>query len=55
MRTEPIGYDDSGSQVDPSAKPIDTPAGLGRRVGSWLLHELREILPPTIFFLSASI
>jgi hypothetical protein len=25
-------------------------AGLARRVGIWWLHELREILPPTIFF-----
>ena len=26
-------------------------AGLGRRAGAWFLHELCEILPPTIFFL----
>jgi hypothetical protein len=27
-----------------------TIAGLSRRAGTWFLHELREILPPTIFF-----
>jgi hypothetical protein len=50
MRTKPIGYDHSSPQVDPSAKPIGTPAALGRRVGAFLLRELREMLPPTIFF-----
>jgi hypothetical protein len=30
--------------------PDRTSAGLARRVGVWGLHELREILPPTLFF-----
>jgi hypothetical protein len=30
--------------------PDRAAAGLARRVGIWWLHELREILPPTIFF-----
>jgi hypothetical protein len=46
MRTEPVAYDDSSPQFGAPA----TPAGVGRRVGAWFLHELREILPPTIFF-----
>jgi hypothetical protein len=46
MRTEPAVYDDSS----PKFGAPGTPAGLGRRAGAWLLHELREILPPTIFF-----
>jgi hypothetical protein len=50
MRTEPIGYDNSSPQFGTRAKPAGTPAGLGRRAGAWFLHELREILPPTIFF-----
>jgi hypothetical protein len=47
MRTEPAVYDDSS----PKFGAPGTPAGLGRRAGAWFLHELREILPPTIFFL----
>ena len=46
MRTEPAVYDDSS----PKFGAPGTPAGLGRRAGAWSLHELREILPPTIFF-----
>jgi hypothetical protein len=30
------------------------PASGVRRAGAWFLHELGEILPPMIFFLSAS-
>jgi hypothetical protein len=46
MRTKPVAYDDSSPQFGAPG----TPAGLGRRAGAWFLHELREILPPTIFF-----
>jgi hypothetical protein len=46
MRTEPVAYDDSSPQFGAPG----TPAGLGRRVGGWFLHELHEILPPAIFF-----
>jgi hypothetical protein len=46
MRTQPVAYDDSSPQFGAPG----TPAGLGRRAGAWFLHELREILPPTIFF-----
>src|SRR6185436_9992388 len=47
MRSEAILYDDSRREVDAPAPP----AGFGRRAGAWFLHELREMLPPTIFFL----
>ena len=30
---------------------VEVPTGVARRVGTWFVHELREILPPTIFFL----
>jgi hypothetical protein len=30
--------------------PDRTSAGLAHRVGAWFLHELGEILPPTLFF-----
>lgn len=33
-----------------SAGPSNAPAGPARRVGAFLLREIREILPPTIFF-----
>lgn len=32
------------------AGPTRSSAGVGRRVGAWLVHELHEILPPMIFF-----
>jgi hypothetical protein len=50
MRTEPILYDDNSREFAASAKPVDIPAGLARRIGARLLHEFREVLPPTIFF-----
>lgn len=31
--------------------PERAAAGLARRVGVWWLHELRELIPPTIFFI----
>jgi hypothetical protein len=36
----------------PSDSPVPdrASAGLARRVGNWWLHELRELLPPTLFF-----
>jgi hypothetical protein len=33
-----------------SAKPIGTPGRVAVRIGVRLLHEMREALPPTIFF-----
>ena len=51
MRARPMAHDDeSGAPSDGLAKPAVTSTGPGRRAGAWFLHELREILPPTIFF-----
>src|SRR6266550_3021745 len=51
MRAKPISYNNNGLRFNNPAKLIGTTAGLGRRAGAWFFHELREILPPTIFFL----
>jgi hypothetical protein len=45
MRTKPILYNDSHL-----AGPIEIASGVARRIGVRLLHEFREVLPPTIFF-----
>jgi hypothetical protein len=45
MRTKPILYNAS-----PPVEPISIPAGVSHRIGARLLHEFREVLPPTIFF-----
>ena len=50
MRAKPIPYNNNGLRLNNPARSIGTTAGLGRRAGAWFLHELREILPPTIFF-----
>src|SRR5271166_2872812 len=47
MRSEAVPYGDSCRDVDALAPP----AGFGRRAGAWFVHELGEMLPPTIFFL----
>jgi hypothetical protein len=49
MRTKPIPYNDIAPGFNHPAKSIGAAPGLGRRAGAWFLHELREILPPTIF------
>ena len=46
MRSEPPFYE-GGSPV---LRPIGKAAGPARRIGARLLHEVREALPPTIFF-----
>ncbi|MGC1889353.1 MAG: hypothetical protein WA709_25245, partial [Stellaceae bacterium] len=45
MRTKPITYNDSRL-----AEPTGISDGIVRRIGARLLHEVREALPPTIFF-----
>jgi hypothetical protein len=47
MRTQPAAFDDHNGAIDVS---VTKPAGAARRVGTRLLHEVREALPPTIFF-----
>jgi hypothetical protein len=50
MRTRVIVYDDRHRSSDAPARPIEPPANLAGRIGHRLLHEFREVLPPTIFF-----
>ena len=50
MRAKIIPHSDAGPGLDNPAKSIGTNAGLGRRVGAFLLREVREILPSTVFF-----
>jgi hypothetical protein len=45
MRTTPIRYEDTRP-----TEPIGMRAGIASRIGTRLLHEVREALPPTIFF-----
>ena len=45
MRIKPILYSDSGP-----AEPLGMASGAIGRIGARLLHEFREVLPPTIFF-----
>src|SRR5580693_8291535 len=45
MRTKPITYNDGRL-----AEPAGIYAGIARRIGARLLHEVREALPPTILF-----
>jgi hypothetical protein len=45
MRSEPILHNDSRP-----AQPVEIPAAIAWRIGARLLHEVREALPPTIFF-----
>src|ERR1700739_2848243 len=45
MRTKPITFN-AGRLVEPTG----VSAGIARRIGARLLHEVREALPPTIFF-----
>src|SRR6478672_13816335 len=46
MRSAPLSRHHETPEFD---GPANT-ASLGRRVGAFLLRELREMLPPTIFF-----
>ena len=46
MKTKTVLYD-RGAGIDVS---VQKPAGVARRIGARLLHEAREVLPPTIFF-----
>jgi len=50
MRNASILDDRKSSEFEVPAEPPPPPAGLARRVGTFLLREFREMLPPTIFF-----
>lgn len=52
MRNAPVpDLDLDGTPSGVPAKATQAPTRTARWVGPFLLHELREILPPTIFFL----
>jgi hypothetical protein len=50
METEPIPNEDRVPKLEVPTRQIGAVPGLARRIGARLLHELREALPPTIFF-----
>jgi hypothetical protein len=50
MRTKPVVYDDDHRGFEAAAGPRVPARGVARRIGHRLWHEVREALPPTIFF-----
>jgi len=50
MRSTPVRPDANTTGLPIPSTPTSLPAGLGHRAGIWFLHELYEILPPTILF-----
>jgi len=50
MRSEPK-LDARGARFDAAAQPFGRQPGLARRIGTWLLHEALQALPPTLYFL----
>ena len=51
MRSAPVVDRGGTAESEGSVEPTRAPGGLARRAGAFLVHEFREILPPTIFFL----
>ena len=49
MRSLPV-LDTDTPEFEPPVEATQAPVGIARRVGAFLLRELREMLPPTIFF-----
>ena len=49
MRSAPVLYTDT-PKFEAPAEATHAPVGIARRVGAFVLRELREMLPPTIFF-----
>jgi hypothetical protein len=50
MRSTPVLDDHETPQFEVATAPAATSAGFAHRAGAFLLHEFREMLPPTIFF-----
>ena len=52
MRSAPVLRNREPSELEGAAGPSPSPKSGGwvRRAGVFFLHELREMLPPTIFF-----
>jgi hypothetical protein len=53
MRSAPVLDTDKTANFEAPVEATHAPVGIVRRVGAFLLRELREMLPPTIFFSSA--
>jgi hypothetical protein len=51
MRSTPVLDPHKPPKIEVPAGPTASSAGLARKVSVFLLHEFREILPPTIFFI----
>ena len=49
MRSAPV-LDTDTPKFETPVEATHAPVGIARRVGAFLLRELREMLPPTIFF-----
>ena len=49
MRSAPV-LDTDTPEFEAPVEAAQAPVGIARRVGAFLLRELREMLPPTIFF-----
>jgi hypothetical protein len=49
MRSAPV-LDTDTPELEAPVEANHAPVGIARRVGAFLLRELREMLPPTIFF-----
>ena len=52
MRSMPVLDDRETPAVEVAAAPTGVSAGFAHRAGAFLLREFREMLPPTISFLS---
>jgi hypothetical protein len=50
MRSTPMPEARNTAEIDLPAEPTAVSGGFLRRAGAFFMHELREILPPTIFF-----
>ena len=50
MRSAPVLERENTPEFEIASEEAHAPSGLARRVGAFLLRELREMLPPTIFF-----
>src|SRR5215472_16003338 len=50
MRSAPVPDSHEPMPGEAAAEVIPKTVGFARRAGAFLLHEFREILPPTIFF-----
>ena len=50
MKSDPLPREARNLRMEVSAEGADMDSTLPRRVGDWIVHELRGALPPTIFF-----